>query len=242
LDVLGAQTQGMIGYLLELELGNRLPFERPLATVLTMIEVDPEDPAFKDLTKFIGPLYTRAEADAVTTAKGWMFKRDGDAYRRVVPSPRPRRIFELRPIEWLLEQACVVICAGGGGIPTVYREARQLTGIEAVVDKDHASGLLARELNADWFAMATDVDAVYIGWGTKAQRPIARAHPDALLALASEFPAGSMGPKVAAACEFVKATRKTAAIGGLSSLVEILTGERGTLVTYEAADIEYREA
>jgi carbamate kinase len=152
----------MIGYLLELELGNRLPFERPLATVLTMIEVDPNDPAFGDPTKFIGPAYSSEEAAALAREKGWSFKPDGEACRRVVPSPRPHRIFELRQIEWLLEKGCVVICAGGGGIPTMYRPGRQLAGVEAVVDKDHASGLLARELHADRFLMATDVDAAYV--------------------------------------------------------------------------------
>jgi carbamate kinase len=240
LDVLGAQTQGMIGYLLELELGNRLPFERPLATVLTMIEVDPADPAFADPTKFIGPAYTEAEAKAAGRDKGWAFKPEGDAYRRVVPSPRPLRIFELRQIAWLLERGCVVICAGGGGIPTVYTGGRQLTGVEAVVDKDHASGLLAREIAADWFVMATDVDAVYVDWGKPSQRAIARAHPHALLGLSSEFPAGSMGPKVVAACEFAGTTGKTAAIGGLSDVAAMMAGTQGTLVSGEATGIEFR--
>lgn len=242
LDVLGAQTQGMIGYLLELELGNRLPFDRPLATVLTMIEVDPEDPAFRDPAKFIGPLYAKDEADALASEKGWIFKRDSDAYRRVVPSPRPLRIFELRQIEWLLEKGCVVICGGGGGIPTMYLPGRQLVGVEAVIDKDHASGLLAQDIKADWFVMATDVDAVYVDWGKPTQRAIARAHPDALLELATEFPPGSMGPKVNAACEFVKATGKTAAIGGLSDIGEMLADERGTIVTNQARAVEFRQA
>lgn len=242
LDVLGAQTQGMIGYLLELEIGNRLPFERPLATVLTMIEVDPDDPAFSDPTKFIGPGYVKDEADALASEKRWMFKRDGDAYRRVVPSPRPQRIFELRQIEWLLEKRCVVICGGGGGIPTMYLPGRQLTGVEAVIDKDHASGLLAREINADRFIMATDVEAVYADWGKPTERALSRAHPDALLRIADQFPAGSMGPKVTAACEFAKVTGKTAVIGELSHIAEMLVGTRGTVVTTEAADIEFREA
>jgi carbamate kinase len=242
LDVLGAQTQGMIGYLLEIELGNLLPFERPLATVLTMIEVDPRDTAFNDPTKFIGPVYDQTAADGLGAEKGWRFKRDGEGFRRVVPSPRPKRIFELRQIECLLDMGCVVICGGGGGIPTMYLDGRQLTGVEAVIDKDHASGLLARELKADWFVMATDVDGVYVDWGKPTQRAIRRAHPDALRELASQFPAGSMGPKVTAACEFAKATGNQAAIGGLTSIDEMLAGERGTIVTTSIAGIEYRPA
>ncbi len=180
LDVLGAETQGMIGYLVEQELGNRLPFERPLATLLTMIEVDPDDPAFQDPSKPIGPIYDRAAADALTAERGWTFKPDGDSFRRVVASPEPRRIFELRQIQWLLERQTVVICAGGGGIPVAYQPGRQLTGVEAVIDKDRASALLARDLKADVLVMATDADAVYLDWGKPSARAIARAHPDAL--------------------------------------------------------------
>jgi carbamate kinase len=242
LDVLGAQTEGMIGYLLELELGNRLPFQRPLATVLTMVEVDPLDPAFFNPTKFIGPVYSQSDSEALAAAKGWTFKQDGDSYRRVVPSPKPQRIFEMRQIGWLLEKGCVVICGGGGGIPTMYNQPNQLTGIEAVIDKDHVSGLLAKDLHADWFVMATDVDCVYVDWGRANQRSIGRANPDALMEVAESFPAGSMGPKVIAACEFVKATGHKAGIGGLTSIDEMLAGERGTIVTNEVEGIEYRTA
>src|SRR5688500_2109646 len=156
-DVLGAQTEGMIGYMIEQELGNLLPFERPFATLLTMIEVDPADAAFGDPTKFIGPVYDKPDADRVAAEKGWTFKEDGDKWRRVVPSPRPKRVFELRPIKWLLERNTVVIAAGGGGIPTMYepRKERHLIGVEAVIDKDFASELLARELEADLFVMLT---------------------------------------------------------------------------------------
>ena len=241
LDVLGAQTQGMIGYLIELELGNRLPFERPLATALTMIEVDPSDPAFANPTKFIGPTYAKDEADAIAHDKGWVFKPDGNAYRRVVPSPRPQRIFELRQIEWLLEKGCVVICAGGGGIPTTYRSGRQLVGVEAVVDKDHASGLLAREIRADRFVMATDVCAAYVDWGKPSQRAVARAHPAALMELSGEFPEGSMGPKVIAACEFAEKTGNAAIIGSLGDIPQLLEGSKGTLVTNEVRGIEFAD-
>jgi carbamate kinase len=141
LDVLGAQTEGMIGYMLEQELGNLLPFEVPFATILTMVEVDPEDPAFADPTKFVGPVYERSEADRLAAERDWVFKQDGDAWRRVVPSPEPKRIFEIRPIRWLLERDVVVICAGGGGVPTMYdtEKERFLVGVEAVIDKDLAS-------------------------------------------------------------------------------------------------------
>src|SRR6516164_583844 len=139
LDILGAETQGMIGYLLEQELGNLLPFEVPFASLLTMIEVDAHDPAFQNPTKFIGPVYEKAEADRIAADKQWIFKQDGQHWRRVVPSPKPKRIFELRPIRWLLDKGTIVICAGGGGIPTAYENGgtrRTLEGVEVVIDKD----------------------------------------------------------------------------------------------------------
>src|SRR6478609_3601396 len=217
LDVLGAETQGMIGYLIEQELGNRLPFEKPIASLLTMIEVDPDDPAFTSPSKPIGPQYDKAEADRLAAERGWTFKPDGDKLRRVVPSPVPQRIFEHGPIRWLLDQGCVVICAGGGGIPTAYGPDRQLTGIEAVIDKDHASGLLARDIDADLLIMATDATAAFVGFGTPEQRAIIRAQPDALLdRYASEFAAGSMLPKIIAACDFARASGKEAVIGALT--------------------------
>ncbi|HUK67678.1 MAG TPA: carbamate kinase [Streptosporangiaceae bacterium] len=231
LDVLGAETQGMIGYLIEQELGNRLPFEKPLASLLTMIEVDPDDPAFADPSKPIGPLYSSTEADKLAAERGWAFKPDGGHMRRVVPSPVPRRIFERRPIRWLLEQGCVVICAGGGGIPTAYRPGRQLGGMEAVIDKDRASALLARDIDADILIMATDAQAVFVGFGTPQQRAIVAADPDALLAgYEAEFAAGSMLPKVIAACDFAKATGKPAMIGALSDIDAMLAGAAGSRV------------
>lgn len=230
LDILGAETQGMIGYLVEQEVGNLLPMERPLATLLTMVEVDPDDPAFTDPTKFVGPIYDEAEAKALADEKGWVVKPDGAHWRRVVPSPRPRRIFELRPMRWLLEHGAVVICAGGGGIPTMYaRDARrELVGVEAVIDKDLASSLLARDLDADLFVMATDVDGVYRDWGGPGQARIDRATPDELDAM--DLPAGSMGPKVAAATEFARASGKRAAIGSLDDIDALVAGRGGTQV------------
>ena len=230
LDVLGAQTEGMIGYMLEQELGNLLPFEVPFATILTMVEVDPADPAFEDPTKFVGPVYEKADADRLANEKGWVFKQDGDVWRRVVPSPEPKRIFEIRPIRWLLEKDVVVICAGGGGVPTMYEPGkdRVLIGVEAVIDKDFASELLAREVEADLFVMATDVDGVYAGWGTPEQRRLEKATPEELRT--SEFAAGSMGPKVEAAVRFVEATGKRAAIGSLEQIEAIVDGDAGTQV------------
>jgi carbamate kinase len=230
LDVLGAQTEGMIGYVLEQELGNLLPVEVPFATILTMVEVDPADPAFKDPTKFVGPVYDKAQADRLAADKGWVFKPDGDRWRRVVPSPEPRRIFEIRPIRWLLDKDVVVICAGGGGVPTMYPPDgdRTLTGVEAVIDKDLATELLAREVGADLFVMATDVDGVYTGWGTPEQRKLERVTPSELREL--PFAAGSMGPKVEAAARFVEATGNRAVIGGLNEIEAIVDGHEGTQV------------
>jgi carbamate kinase len=230
LDVLGAQTEGMIGYVLEQELGNVLPFEVPFATLLTMIEVDPADPAFSNPTKFVGPVYDKARADALAEEKGWVFKADGEHWRRVVPSPEPKRIFEIRPIRWLLDQGTVVICAGGGGVPTMYdpERDRTLVGVEAVIDKDLASELLAREVEADLYVMVTDVDGVYVDWGTPNQRRLDQTTPRELRAL--DFAAGSMGPKVEAAARFVEMTGKRAAIGGLDQIAEIVAGTAGTHV------------
>jgi carbamate kinase len=230
LDILGAETEGMIGYLLQQELGNELPVETPLATILTQVEVDPADPAFDNPTKFVGPVYDAAEAKALAAAKGWVVKPDGTHWRRVVPSPRPRRIFEIRPMRWLLERGTVVICAGGGGIPTMFEPGleNRLVGVEAVIDKDLASSLLARDLDVDLFVMATDVDGVYLDWGTPAQRRLERATVAELRA--HSFPAGSMGPKVDAACEFAAATGRRAAIGSLDDIEGLVAGTAGTSV------------
>jgi carbamate kinase len=231
LDILGAQTEGMIGYLLEQELGNLLPVEVPFATLLTMVQVDPADPAFDDPTKFVGPVYDKIQADQLAAAKGWIFKQDGEHWRRVVASPEPQRIFEIRPIRWLLDKGVVVICAGGGGVPTMYapHAERILTGVEAVIDKDLASELLAREVDADLLVMVTDVDGVYEGWGTDQQRRIGRVTP-AELRNHDTFAKGSMGPKVEAACRFVENTGKRAAIGALTQIEDIVDGGAGTQV------------
>ena len=244
LDLLGAQTEGMIGYLIQQELGNELPFEKRIASLLTLIEVDRNDPAFEDPTKPIGPIYTQDDSVRLADEKGWVFKPDGDSFRRVVPSPLPRRIFGIEPLEWLLEHGSVVICAGGGGIPVMYTDdpapaGRQLVGVEAVIDKDLASALLAKDLHADALAIVTDVDAVYADWGTPQQRAIRRATPEALAG--TEFAAGSMGPKVRAACSFVAETGGLAAIGSIADTPALLRGEAGTIVTREADGLELQQ-
>ena len=226
LDILGAQTQGMIGYMIEQELGNILPIEVPIASILTMVEVDPDDPAFDDPTKPIGPVYSKEEAEALKNDKGWEIKKDGEYWRRVVSSPIPHRIFELRPIHWLLEKNTVVICAGGGGIPTIYNKEGNLEGVEVVIDKDRASSLLAFELEADILIMATDTDGVYSNWGTEEEKPISKTTPEEIRKY--EFDKGSMGPKVEAACSFIERSGQRAVIGSLTDIEGMVNGTAGT--------------
>ena len=194
LDILDAETEGMIGYLIEQELNNLLPDDLRCATLLTQIEVDPRDPAFAHPTKPIGPVYSQADAQRVAEQRGWTIAPDGDHFRRVVPSPHPQRILELSVIELLVEKQVIVICAGGGGIPVIRRSDDHLVGVEAVIDKDSASSLLARELGADAFIMLTDVDAVYRDWGEPGARAIRQISPQAIRQFS--FAAGSMGPKL----------------------------------------------
>lgn len=234
LDVLGAQTEAMIGYVIEQELGSLLPSSHQLATLLTMVEVAPDDPAFEEPTKFIGPVYMREEAERLAAELGWVVKRDGNAYRRVVASPRPLRIFEIAPIRTLVDQGVIVICAGGGGIPTVLDEHGVARGVEAVIDKDLASALLAEELKADLLVIATDVDGVYLDHGAPTARRLGATTPDELAAY--PFPAGSMGPKVEAACRFVNNTGGEAVIGSLDDIAEIVAGRAGTRVTTSGVD------
>ncbi|MET0473628.1 MAG: carbamate kinase [Mycobacterium sp.] len=228
LDVLGAQTEAMIGYVIEQELGNLLPAEQALATVLTMIEVDPDDPAFGHPTKPIGPVYDRETAERLKAAGGWTIAADGDMFRRVVASPKPKRIFEVESIRTLVEHGTIVICAGGGGIPTMYDEHGKLHGVEAVIDKDLASALLAEQLGADLLVIATDVDGVYVDWGSERQAKLGRVTPDELANL--DLPAGSMGPKVQAACDFARHTGNEAVIGALTDIVRVVSGTAGTRV------------
>ena len=233
LDILGAESVGMIGYLVEQELANALPQDAKLATLLTQIEVDRDDPAFARPEKPIGPVYSLAEAERARAAHGWPMVEEAEGkWRRVVPSPRPKRITQIEAIRLLANFGVIVICAGGGGIPVIRNADGDLEGVEAVIDKDRAAGLLAEQLAADAFLMLTDVDAVYESWGTPQQRPIRQATPDELSA--QSFAAGSMGPKVEAASAFAAAGNCLAGIGRLEDARAILEGRAGTLVRSRA--------
>lgn len=235
LDVLGAETEGMIGYLIEQELENVLLTGGQVATLLTQVEVEPKDPAFRRPTKPVGPVYDKAEAEGLAAARGWTIAPDGDKYRRVVASPLPKHIPDIGVIRLLVDQGVVVICAGGGGIPVVRRADGSLIGVEAVIDKDRTGELLARELGADALLMLTDVDAVYLDWGRPGQRPIRRVSADVLRN--REFAAGSMGPKVEAACAFAANTGGIAGIGALEEALAILEGRAGTQVVRGSGDL-----
>lgn len=228
LDVLGAETGGMIGYVIEQELENALHHDHPVATLLTQVVVDRNDPAFANPTKFIGPVYEKAEAESRAAAAGWTIAEDGDKWRRVVPSPVPREIPDMHVLKLLLDQGVIVICTGGGGIPVLRRNDGSMTGVEAVIDKDAASSLLARELGADALLLLTDVDAVYRDFGTQATVPIRQTTPEQARKL--DVPAGSMGPKVAAACDFAE-TGGISGIGRLEDALAILEAKAGTLIT-----------
>ncbi|WP_310597532.1 carbamate kinase [Aeromonas aquatica] len=224
LDVLGAETQGMIGYMLIQELKNLMPSSNVTA-LLTQVQVDPEDPAFANPTKFIGPVYEEAEARALAEEKQWSVKADGKFFRRVVPSPLPQRIVEGDAIETLIAQGHLIICTGGGGIPVTW-DGQRLTGIEAVIDKDMSAAYLAKQIKADALLILTDADAVYLDWGKPTQHPLRVTSPAELAGV--QFDAGSMGPKVEASCEFVKATGGMVGIGSLEDGLAILRGEAGT--------------
>lgn len=228
LDVLNAETDGMIGYVLAQELINATRSQR-IVTVLTQVAVSLDDPAFSSATKFIGPQYEHpGELQHLATTHGWTVARDGDAWRRVVSSPQPLEILELEAIRALAEKQFLVICAGGGGIPVAAGPDGLYTGVECVVDKDATSGLLAEKLHADHLVMLTDVAAVFSGWQTDHARALEAVHPDELDV--ESFAAGSMGPKIAAACRFARNTAAKASIGALADLPRILTGEAGTTI------------
>jgi carbamate kinase len=236
LDVLGAETEGMLGYLIEQELANVLPPGKLVASLLTRVLVSRRDPAFGNPTKFVGPLYDRATAHQIARQRRWLFRLDGTSWRRVVPSPAPVAIREAPVIARLIEQKVTVICAGGGGIPVIEQRDGSEIGVEAVIDKDHASALLARVVGADALIMLTDVTAVELDFGTPAARPIRHATPAMLANYA--FPPGSMGPKVEAACSFVSETGRFAAIGALGQIAAILAGRTGTRIDLLASTLE----
>jgi carbamate kinase len=232
LDVLGAESEGMIGYLLDQELVNVLG-GRQVATLLTQVIVDADDPAFAHPTKFIGPVYLRTKAEILAADRGWHVAPDGPHWRRVVASPEPRSIVELPTIRVLVEAGVLVVCVGGGGIPVVVDRDGRLRGVEAVIDKDRAAALLACGIGADALLLLTDVAGVERDYGTPHAAPIATATPEELLALG--LPAGSMGPKVEAAAWFAEQTGGRAAIGSLADASAVLAGERGTTVVGHAA-------
>jgi carbamate kinase len=235
LDVIGAESEGMIGYLLQQELHNALP-NRNVATLLTQVVVDAHDPAFDHPTKPIGGLYTAREAERLAHDRGWAITSDGASWRRVVPSPQPQSIVELHTIELLLGAGVVVVCAGGGGIPVVVTEGGMLRGVEAVIDKDRAAALLACQLDADMLLLLTDVEGAFVDWGTPNAKVVRRAHPDAIRTLA--FPDGSMGPKVEAAAQFAASTGGLGAIGALEDATAILRGDAGTTICHSARGLE----
>ena len=227
LDVLGAESEGQIGYLLEQGLANALP-DKPVATLLTQVAVDPDDPAFERPTRPIGPTYAAGEAAWVAAQRGWTVARDGDRFRRVVPSPEPLAIVEIQAIRLLVEHGVLVVCVGGGGIPVVADEHGALHGVEAVIDKDLAAALLASLLDADYLLMLTDVAGVEPDWPAPGAEPIQLASSEELRAL--DLPIGSMGPKVEAACRFVETTGGRAGIGALGQAAAIVRGEAGTTI------------
>jgi carbamate kinase len=233
LDILGAESEGMIGYLIEQALANELP-GREIATLLTQVEVDPADRAFEAPSKPIGPIYEASEIAAVAARTGWAIAPDGPGYRRVVPSPEPRRIREINVIRLLVRAGAVVVCAGGGGIPVVTTATGTIHGIEAVIDKDLSAALLAQDIGADALLLLTDVPAVWTRWPTAGGRPLGRVTPAVLRGY--RFAAGTMGPKVEAACRFVERTGRTACIGALDQAEALLAGTAGTVVTADGQD------
>ena len=235
LDILGAESEGMIGYMIEQELHNVLPGERLIATLLTQIRVAHDDPAFANPSKPIGPVYTESEARRFARERGWAVVPDGKCWRRAVPSPEPLEILETHVIDYLVRGDITVICAGGGGIPVVRSESGGLLGVEAVIDKDLASALLASNLGVDHLLLLTDVDAVYSGWATPESQPIHNATPCTLDL--EEFAPGSMRPKVEAAIRFVRETGKAASIGSIDDAPAILASRAGTTVAPSASEV-----
>ncbi|MGI9520041.1 MAG: carbamate kinase [Hyphomicrobiaceae bacterium] len=231
LDVLGAESEGMIGYLIEQELRNVLPAGSMIATLLTQVLVDRYDPAFASPTKPIGPIYSQDVAQRLARERNWTIVADESGWRRAVASPEPREILEARVIEYLVDGGAIVVCAGGGGIPVLETDNGALVGAEAVIDKDLASSLLAQFIAADWLLLLTDVDAVYRDWGKSTARPINALSPRSIDL--EPFAEGSMRPKVDAAARFVSNRGKTATIGHVADVAEMLKGSAGTVLTSE---------
>lgn len=236
LDVLGAESEGMIGYVLEQELVNARP-GRPIAALLTQTLVNRNDPAFAQPTKFVGPQYDESAARRLAAERHWSIARDSGGWRRVVPSPLPVEILEIAAVQTLVEKHFLVICAGGGGVPVVRNDRGLIVGVEAVVDKDRASALLADQLQADCLLMLTDVAAAYVDWNTSAQRAIRRIAPEQAIRL--PFAVGSMGPKIESAVQFARVTGRKACIGALEDAADIVAGRLGTTVESGVARPEF---
>ncbi len=231
LSDLVAETQGLIGYWLQQALGNAGCED--VVTLVTQTLVDASDPAFGEPSKFVGSLYAASEAHELAAAHGWMIRPDGDGWRRVVPSPDPQAVLEIGLAERLLRAGSTVVLAGGGGVP-VIRTATGLRGVDAVVDKDLSAALVGEQLHADLLVMLTDVPAVMADFGTPAQRPLGEVTVDELDE--GIWAAGSMGPKVNAACQFVRATGGRAAIGSLDEAAQVVAGRAGTQVRSPGPD------
>lgn len=237
LDMLGAETEGMIGYMIEQELRNRLP-KREVVTLLTQVEVNPDDPAFKTPSMLLGPAYDQDTAERLARERGWKMTAVSDrSWRRAVPTPEPVRIVELAAIRILVNAGAVVVCAGGGGIPVIVTPAGEVRGVEAAIDKDLAAALLAREVGAVALLLLTDVDAAYVAWGTNFKQPIRETMPELLRKMS--FAPGSMKPKVEAACRFVEGGGGFAGIGLLEDAAAILEGSRGTVVRASGVSLDF---
>lgn len=234
MDVLGSQTCGMVGYMLQQELRNTDP-SLDIATLVTQTEVSKEDPAFANPTKFVGPVYTAERAKEIMADSSMVFKADGEYYRRVVPSPMPKDIVELKQIETLLNAGNLVVACGGGGVPVCFDDD-QSTGVECVIDKDLTAELLAEKIDADLFIILTD-GSIYRNYGKEDQAEMKKATPSGLAEF--NFPAGSMGPKIEAVCKFVETGRGNSAIGSLFDLEKILINEAGTLITQGEGIVYY---
>ena len=230
-DVLGAESQGMIGYMVAQCVGNDLP-DRQVVNIITQTEVDPQDPAYRDPRKFVGPVYDKETAEKLAAERGWTIAADGKYFRRVVPSPQPKKIVEIETIRQLVDAGAMVIASGGGGIPVVRDENGKLQGSEAVIDKDMSASIMADELDADALLILTDAPSIALDWGTLDQKEIKEVSPEKLQEYS--FAKGSMGPKVEAVCRFANTGKGFGAVGRLEDALDILNGKAGTIIRKNA--------
>lgn len=226
-DVLGAESQGMIGYMVAQCVGNDLP-DRQVVNIITQTEVDPNDPAYSDPRKFVGPVYDKETAEKLAAERGWTIAADGKYFRRVVPSPQPKKIVEIDTIRQLVDSGAMVIASGGGGIPVIRNDQGKLEGSEAVIDKDMSASIMAVELDADALLILTDAPSIALDWGTPDQKEIKEVSPEKLQEY--NFAKGSMGPKVEAVCRFANTGKGFGAVGRLEDALDILNGKAGTII------------